>query len=153
MTISSNRALLTAPTASWEIGTELDLDEGPEFLQHGSDEFIVYSTRESWLEDYQLGELRLASAAADPMSAASWTKTGPVFSGNAAVYGVGHASFTTSPDDSQNWVVYHSKVSTTPGWDRDVRMQKFTWSASGDPMFGDAVVAGTKLSRPAGECP
>ncbi|MDB4892437.1 MAG: glycoside hydrolase family 43 [Gemmatimonadetes bacterium] len=151
--IATNRVLLTAPTASWERGTELDLDEGPEFIQHGADVFIEYSTRESWLKDYQLGQLHLQSAAADPMNAASWTKTGPVFSGNAAVFGVGHASFTTSPDGSEDWIVYHSKISTTPGWDRDIRMQKFTWSASGEPVFGSAVVAGTKLGRPSGECP
>jgi GH43 family beta-xylosidase len=75
-----------------------------------------------------------------------------VFSGNVNVYGVGHASFTTSPDGTESWIVYHSKTSATPGWDRDVRMQKFTWSASGEPAFGDAVPAGTLLTKPAGEC-
>jgi GH43 family beta-xylosidase len=152
-TISSNRVQIAAPTAPWERGTELDLEEGPEFIQHGSDVFVIYSARESWLKDYQLGELRLQAGAADPMLPASWTKTGPVFSGNAGVYGVGHASFTTSPDGSESWIVYHSKTSTTPGWDRDVRMQKFSWTTSGEPLFGDAVLAQTKVARPAGECP
>jgi GH43 family beta-xylosidase len=150
--ISSNRVQIAAPVESWEIGPELTLEEGPEVVQHGSDVLIVYSARESWLKDYKLGRLRLQSAAADPMSAASWTKAGPVFSGNVNVYGVGHASFTTSPDGTENWIVYHSKTSAAPGWDRDVRMQKFTWSASGEPAFGDAVPAGTLLTKPAGEC-
>src|SRR5207249_3437001 len=34
-TISSNRVRISSPTESWERGTELDLNEGPEFLQHG----------------------------------------------------------------------------------------------------------------------
>lgn len=150
--ISTNRVQIAAPTASWEIGTELNLEEGPEVLEHGSDVFVEYSTRESWLTDYRLGQLRLQSAAADPLVPTSWIKSGPVFTGNAAVYGVGHASFTTSPDGTENWIVYHSKVSTAPGWDRNIRMQKFTYGATGDPVFGDAVVGGTSLPRPSGEC-
>jgi GH43 family beta-xylosidase len=154
ITISSNRVKLSSPVAPWEIGPELDLQEGPEFIQHGTDVFVLYSTRDSWLKEYQIGQLKLQSAAADPMNPANWTKsTGPVFSGNASVYGVGHASFTTSPDNAESWIVYHSKVSATPGWDRDIRMQKFTWSAAGEPVFGDPVPAGVKVTRPAGECP
>ena len=152
-TISSNRVMLSAPTAQWELGTELDLQEGPEVVQHGSDTFILYSTRESWLKEYRLGQLRLQSATADPMIPESWTKTGPVFSGNAGVFGVGHASFTTSPDNTESWVVYHSKVSATPGWDRVVRAQKFTWSSSGAPVFGEPTPTGEKTPRPSGECP
>jgi GH43 family beta-xylosidase len=151
-TIASNRVMISAPTAAWERGTELDLQEGPEVLQRGSDVFLIYSTRESWLVDYKLGQLRLASGA-DPMLASSWTKSGPVFTGNAGVYGVGHASFTTSPNGAENWIVYHSKIATTPGWERNVRMQRFTFGASGEPVFGEAVAAGTPTARPAGECP
>lgn len=151
--ISSNRVLISAPTASWEIGTELNLEEGPEVIQNGASVFVIYSTRESWLVDYKLGQLRLA-AGADPMTPSSWTKSaGPAFTGNAGVYGVGHASFTTSPNGAENWIVYHSKVSTTPGWDRNVRMQKFTFGATGEPVFGDAVAGGSPIVRPAGECP
>jgi GH43 family beta-xylosidase len=154
VTISSNRVKLSSPVASWELGPELDLQEGPEVVQHDADVFVLYSTRDSWLKEYSLGQLKLQSAAADPMDPASWTKsTGPVFSGNASVYGVGHASLTTSPDNTESWIVYHSKVSATRGWDRDIRMQKFTWSAAGAPVFGDAVAAGVKITRPAGECP
>jgi GH43 family beta-xylosidase len=150
--ISTNRVMISAPTASWEIGTELNLQEGPEVVQHGSDTFVIYSTRESWLVDYKLGQLRLASPTADPMLPASWTKSGPVFAGNAGVYGTGHASFTLSPNGAEWWIVYHSKVSTTPGWDRDIRMQKFTWGADGAPIFGDPSPTGQKVTRPGGEC-
>src|SRR5438105_3883790 len=79
-TISSNRVKLSSPTESWEIGTELDLQEGPEFLEHAGQTFIIYSARESWLRDYRLGQLRLTTNA-DPMTPASWVKSGPVFTG------------------------------------------------------------------------
>jgi GH43 family beta-xylosidase len=151
-TISSNRAEISGPTESWERGTELDLQEGQTFLTHGGDVFILYSTRESWLKEYRLGQLRLQSASADPMSPASWIKSGPVFTGTGGVLGVGHASFSVSPDETESWVVYHSKVSEAPGWDRVVRMQKFTWGPDGAPSFGDPVPSGQKTARPAGEC-
>lgn len=150
-TIATNRVELSAPTESWERGTELDLQEGPEVLQRGGDVYIIYSTRESWLPAYKLGQLRLRDPGANPLLPASWTKSGPIFTGNAGVYGVGHASFTSSPDGTQDWIVYHSKVSTSPGWDRAVRMQPFTWSATG-PVFGEPAPTGTRIARPAGEC-
>ena len=81
-TIQSDRVRISSPTEVWEHGTELDLNEGPEFLSHGDQTFIIYSTRESWLEDYRLGQLRLKSFDSDPMDSISWLKTGPVFTGS-----------------------------------------------------------------------
>jgi GH43 family beta-xylosidase len=152
-TIAANRVMLSAPVEPWEQGPELDLQEGPELLHHADDVFVIYSTRDSWLKEYALGQLRLRHGAADPTSPESWAKTGPVFTGNARVFGVGHASFTTSPDTSESWIVYHSKDSAAPGWKRSVRMQPFGWSPTGDPMFGEAVDAGTRIRVPQGECP
>jgi GH43 family beta-xylosidase len=152
-TISSNRVKLSSPVESWEDGTELDLQEGPEFLPHAGQIFIIYSTRESWLKEYRLGQLRLTSAGADPMNPLDWEKRGPVFTGTDQVYGVGHASFTTSPDGTEDWIVYHSKVSTAPGWDRDIRIQRFGWNADGSPNFGVPIPAGQPQNVPSGECP
>jgi GH43 family beta-xylosidase len=149
-TISGNRVRISSPVEPWERGTELDLQEGPQVLQRAGQTFVIYSTKESWLPDYRLGELRLTGA--DPLRAASWTKRGPVFVSGDGVYGVGHASFTTSPDGTEDWIVYHAKTSTTPGWDRVIRAQKFTWGADGSPDFGSPVPSGRKIARPAGEC-
>jgi Predicted beta-xylosidase len=151
-TIAANRTMISSPDAAWERGPELDLEEGPEFLQHNGDVFLVYSTRDSWLKEYALGQLRLRASMADPLDPTSWVKSGPVFSGNETVYGVGHASFTTSPDGTQDWIVYHSKRTPAPGWDRDIRMQRFSWSTTGAPGFGEPVREGVALQRPAGEC-
>ena len=154
-TIGTNRVRISAPTEPWEIGPELNLEEGPEFLAHGSDTFIIYSARESFLPDYRLGMLRLASQAADPMQPASWIKTGPVFTGLPAggVYGVGHASFTTSPDSSENWIVFHAKSIAARGWgDRVIRMQKFGWKGDGTPDFGIPAANGAPVQVPSGQC-
>ena len=151
-TISSNRVRISSPTETWERGTELDLEEGPEFLRRGDDVFIIYSTRESWLKDYRLGQLRLKQPDADPVDPSNWIKSGPVFTGTETVYGVGHASFTTSPDSTEDWIVYHSKVDPTPGWDRVIRMQKFGWRPDGSPDFGTPVPAGQPIRVPSGQC-
>jgi GH43 family beta-xylosidase len=150
--INSNRVKLSSPDASWEQGTELDLQEGPQFLERASQRFIIYSTRESWLPEYKLGQLKL-TAGGDPMNPGSWVKSGPVFTGNSVVHGVGHASFTTSPDGTEDWIVYHSKINTTPGWERDIRIQKFGWNTDGSPNFGAPIPPGQVTAVPSGECP
>jgi GH43 family beta-xylosidase len=150
-TISSNRVKLSSPQESWETGGPLDLNEGPQLLRKKAAAFIIYSCRESWLKEYRLGQLTLDDTLRNPLDPANWTKSGPVFQGTDQVHGVGHCSFTTSPDNTEDWILYHSKKSTTPGWQRDIRMQRFTWKANGHPDFGVPVPAGVPLKMPAGE--
>ncbi|MDB4878776.1 MAG: glycoside hydrolase family 43 [Gemmatimonadetes bacterium] len=154
-TIATSRVRISAPTEPWEVGPELNLQEGPSFLTHGSDVFVVYSARESFLPDYRMGLLRLSSPTADPLLPASWVKQGPVFTGlpSGGVYGVGHASFTTSPDSSESWIVYHAKSVAARGWDdRVVRMQAFGWKADGTPDFGTPSANGAPVRVPSGQC-
>jgi hypothetical protein len=92
----------------------------------------------------------------DPLQASSWTKKStPVFQRNdaAGVYGPGHNGFFTSPDGTENWIVYHANNSTNGGCGngRTTRAQKFTWNADGTPNFGTPVALGTSLPGPDGE--
>ncbi len=151
-TISSDRVRLSSPTESWERGTELDLQEGPEFLQRANQLFIIYSTGEAYRRDYKLGQLRLKSPDADPMDPASWIKSGPVFTPTADVHGVGHNGFISSPDGREDWIVYHAKIHPTPGWERVIRIQKFGWNADGSPNFGTPVPSGKPVRVPSGQC-
>ncbi|WP_114778588.1 glycoside hydrolase family 43 protein [Botryobacter ruber] len=147
-TISSNRVKISSPEESWETGGPLDLNEGPQLLRKNGKAFIIYSCRESWLKEYRLGQLMLQDTTLNPLEPANWVKKGPVFQGTDTVYGVGHASFTTSPDGTEDWIVYHAKVSTQPGWERDIRIQKFTWDKQGEPVFGTPVTAGVAMEAP-----
>ncbi len=152
--IAGPRRVLSAANAAWERGPELDLQEGPEFLQHGADTFLVYSTRDSWLPTYELGMLRYKGGGADPTDSASWTKSaGPVFSSANGVIGTGHNTFTVSPDGRQDWLVYHAKVGGEAGWNRQIHMQPFAWRADGTPDFGRPVPNGARVAVPSGECP
>lgn len=150
-TLKGKRVLLSSPEESWETGGPLDLNEGPEVLKHGDNVFIIYSCRESWLKEYRQGMLQLNHPDDDPLDPKSWTKKGPVFQGNDKVYGVGHVSFVKSPDETEDWIIYHSKKDTVPGWNRDVRMQPFLWNADGTPYLGKAIPAGIDIKRPSGE--
>ena len=156
-TIATNRVQISTPDQPWEIGPRLNLQEGQEFLVNGSNIFIVYSARESFLPDYRLGWLKLASPTADPLDPNNWQKSpGPVFTGlpEGGVYGVGHASFTVSPDNTEHWIVYHAKSVSTEGWgDRKVRTQRFTWNADGSPNFGTPTATGAPVAVPSGQCP
>ena len=155
-TISSPRVLLSAVSESWERRVDpvdgLDLMEGPQFLEHDDDVFIIYSTRESWTPAYRLGQLRLSGANADPMQPANWTKSGPVFQAANGVYGPGHNGFAKSPDGTEDWLIYHAKVDTGPNWNRVIRLQPFTWRPDGSPDFGEPVASGVALAVPSGEC-
>lgn len=151
-TISSNRVKVSSPDQPWETGGELDLQEGPELLKKKEKAFLVYSCRESWLKEYRLAHLTLSDTLADPLNPGNWVKSkAPVFQGTPEVLGVGHCSFTTSPDNTEDWILYHSKKQVTPGWSRNIRMQKFTWTADGYPVFGEPVPAGVQVPVPSGE--
>ncbi len=150
-TMKGNRVKLSSPVESWETGGPLDLNEGPEILKNGEKVFVIYSCRESWLVEYRQGMLQLINPDGDLLDPSNWKKTGPVFQGNEKVFGVGHCSFVKSPDDTEDWIIFHSKKSITPGWERDVRMQSFTWNNDGTPNFGSAIPAGQKLNLPSGE--
>jgi GH43 family beta-xylosidase len=150
-TLKGKRVKLSSPTETWETGGPLNLNEGPEILKNGDKVFIIYSCRESWLVEYRQGMLQLINPDGSLLDPANWKKTGPVFQGNSLVLGVGHCSFVKSPDNTEDWIVYHSKKTTTPGWERDVRMQPFNWNADGTPNFGLAIPAGKEISLPSGE--
>lgn len=155
------RALLSSPELPFEMKVDehISLLEGPSALYHGDDVFILYSTRGSWTVNYKMGQLRLRKGC-DPMDPASWEKKEtPVFEGlyesdNAGylVGGVGHASFTTSPDGKEYWIHYHSMKPDGKGWsDRYAYMQKFTFDRNGDPVFGRPADPSVPMERPSGE--
>ncbi len=150
-TVKDTRVLLAKPELKWEKGDHIQLLEGPQVLKHGKDVFILYSTRGSWTIYYKMGQLRLKRGA-DPLDPNSWVKSSqPVFKGTETVYGVGHASMTTSPDDKEYWIYYHSKGAKDGGWsNRIVFMQKFDFDKAGNPVFGEPKGRGPML-RPSGE--
>ena len=152
-TVSSNRVRLAANNDFlWErVDEKLSgrgLAEAPQVLTRNGRVFVTYSCSGSWQPSYKLGLLTLAPDG-DPMKPSSWSKSPqPVFQRTEKTFGVGHNCFVTSPDGREDWLVYHAKVNLTPGWQRTLRLQPFTWRADGTPDFGTPIAAGTPLRVP-----
>ncbi|HEX8700172.1 MAG TPA: family 43 glycosylhydrolase, partial [Myxococcaceae bacterium] len=152
-TISGERVLISSPTNTWERrGGPPYINEGPQVLQRNGKVFIVYSASGSWTDDYCLGMLT-ASSTSNLLQPSSWAKSpGCVFAKTATAYGPGHNTFVTSPDGTQDWLVYHANQVSRSGWNgRSIRAQRFTWNADGSPNFGTPTPTGTPLVLPSGE--
>lgn len=143
-TLGGRRTLLTSPEHRWET-RGMPICEGPQVLQRGHRTFIVYSASASWTADYCLG--MLVNDGGDPLDPNSWRKAGQVFGRNQHTWGVGHCGFVCTRD-GEDWLLYHAKTRLRPGWaDREVRAQRFGWSPSGFPEFGEPVASGRPLPR------
>jgi GH43 family beta-xylosidase len=147
LSIDGPRSLISAPDCDWEkIGTPL-INEGPEVLKHEGNVFVIYSASGSWTDNYCLGQLKLVGA--DPLDPKAWEKKAtPVFGSTATVFSPGHASFTKSPDGKEDWIVYHTATQKGAGWDRNTRMQRFTWDIEGNPCFGYPVSENVEIAAP-----
>ncbi|MAQ01084.1 MAG: alpha-L-arabinofuranosidase [Alteromonadaceae bacterium] len=143
--------VLTTPELDWEISGR-KVTEGAEILQHNGRTFMTYSASFCNTPDYKLGLLELTGN--DPMNPEHWTKSPePVFSRTETVFGPGHNGFFTSPDGSEDWLVYHGNDSVEHGCSatRSLRAQKFTWSETGEPEFGEPLTPGVEVAPPSGE--
>lgn len=162
-TVDSPRTLLSYPKYPWEHVGDLvndptlphvEVNEGPEMLQHGKDLFLVYSGSACWTDYYELGVVQ-ATSGSNLLDPGSWHKFDhPFFKQERAnmVFGPGHNGFFLSPDGKENWIVYHANPESGQGCDghRSPRIQRFTWNADGTPNFGVPVSAETPLQKPSG---
>jgi GH43 family beta-xylosidase len=152
-TLSGSRVLISEPEYRWE-QSGLNVNEGPVVLQHDGSTFIIYSASYCATADYKLGMLTYNGG--DPLSIDSWIKhPEPVFqrSDENAVFGPGHNGFFTSPDGTENWIVYHANDSAMGVCDggRTTRVQKFTWNEDGTPNFGIPVSTEEEIALPSGD--
>lgn len=159
-TITGKRSKISGSDFAWEkygdlneTGlTHVNVNEGPQFLQHDKKLFIIYSASGCWTDFYALGMLT-ADENADLLNPNSWKKsTEPVFKKSVenSVFAPGHNSFFKSPDGTEDWILYHanSKSGQGCGGFRSPRAQKFTWNIDGTPNFGVPVKEGSALIIP-----
>ncbi|MFA7287981.1 MAG: GH92 family glycosyl hydrolase [Melioribacteraceae bacterium] len=146
-TITGERVRISLPEYKWEIYGEPWINEGPEILKNNGKIFIIYSASGSWTDHYCLGQLSLIGD--DPLNRNNWKKKDdPVFTGTEKIFSPGHASFTYSPDLTENWIVYHTAKKKGSGWNRNVRIQKFTFDDNNEPKFGKPIDDGLLFDSP-----
>jgi GH43 family beta-xylosidase len=160
-TVGSARVMLSRPQYPWERvnarpgrpnDPKVEVNEGPEILEHDGKVFLVYSGSGCWTDDYELGVLE-ADADADMLDPKSWKKFDHPFfkqSAAASAFGTGHNGFFKSPDGKEDWIIYHANAGPGEGCgtDRAPRMQRFTWNADGTPDFGKPVPLDAILGKP-----
>lgn len=166
-TVDGSRVLLSTPQYAWEEHGDLDpmkspddpphvnVNEGPEILQHGNKVFLIYSASGCWTDYYELGMLT-ASVDSDLLDPHSWKKSPtPVFRGSTeeGVYSPGHNSFFQSEDGKVDWILYHANAGPHEGCanHRTPRAQPFTWKANGTPDFGTPASTKTHFIWPSGQ--
>lgn len=151
-TVTGTPVLLSKPDYAWEREGTAAVNEGPEALYHDGRTFVTYSASQCGSPGYKLGLLELTGTA--PLSASAWWKSAsPVFKSANGAHGPGHNGFFTSPDGSEDWLVYHA--TTLPagncGNERTTRIQRFGWLPDGKPDFGTPLALGRDIEVPAGE--
>jgi GH43 family beta-xylosidase len=155
-TVAGNRVRICAnDDFRWERVSEdpaqRGLNEAPQVLQRDGRVFVIFSASGSWEVSYKLGMLELL-VDGDPLNPKDWIKHAqPVFQSTDHTWGVGHCSFTQSPDGTEDWMAFHAKRDTNPSWDRVIHVQPFAWDPNGRPVFGQPTDAGTFMKHPAGE--
>jgi GH43 family beta-xylosidase len=148
--MDSERTKISTPTYSWEKHTEVPdvnknspqvyVNEGPQFLSHDGQVFIVFSASGCWTDFYCLGLLTF-NEGEDLLDASAWSKhPEPLFvqSPENGVYAPGHNSFFKSPDGTEDWILYHANLNPGDGCGekRSSRMQKISWNEDGTPHLG-----------------
>jgi GH43 family beta-xylosidase len=146
--ITGPQVRLSVPTLAWET-RGFRVNEGPAVIVRNGRVLLTYSASATDA-NYCLG-LLTASASADLLNPASWTKSpNPVFATSAATgqYGPGHNSFTVSEDGQSDIMVYHDRnyrdITGDPLNDpnRRTRLQKVYYNTDGTPNFGIPVADG-----------
>ena len=160
-TIDSARVEVSSPTFAWEHVGDLperpalphvNVNEGPEMLEHGDDLFLVYSGSACWTDYYSLGVLH-AKASSNLLDPQAWTKYDHPFLHQDevnGVFGTGHNGFFKSPDGKQDWIIYHANSGRHEGCGdaRSPRAQEIHWNPDGTPDFGRPARTETPLAKP-----
>ena len=156
--VGNKRVTATYPQYAWERrGTDENNDgrvnEGPIFLEHDGQIFLIYSASGCWSEWYCLGMLKYVgpdTTKANFVNPDNWVKSKkPLFSEGNGVYGVGHCSFFKSPDGTETWMAYHGMATPDAGVEgRYAYIQKIDFDEDGTPVLGEPVARATALEVP-----
>lgn len=152
-TIAGDEVVIAEPDKEWENQGGRKILEGPEFLiGPRGDIYMTYSAGACWSDNYALGLLH-ARPGADLLSHASWSKSAlPVLSSANGIFATGHNGFFRSPDNREQWIVYHANPAAGMGCTpkRAPHLGKIEWTAGGAPRFPQPSGPEVRLRKPSG---
>ena len=105
----STEKRIVACTEPWEtynsedVVGESGVVEGPYMLKHNGKYYFTYSGSDYLSKKYAMGY----AVSDSPLGDFVKYEGNPVHIGNSTVYGTAHHTFTTSPDGSQLYIIYH----------------------------------------------
>jgi GH43 family beta-xylosidase len=160
--IDGDRVRISKPTNPWELHgalhdainpAQVNVNEGPQFLEHKDKAFIVFSASGCWTDYYSLGLLTFIGKD-NLLDASAWRKSDkPILekSDRNKVYAPGHNSFFKSPNGKEDWILYHANSNPGDGCGgkRSPRMQQIKWDENGVPVIGEPKASGVLLAIPA----
>ncbi|KAF3888511.1 MULTISPECIES: family 43 glycosylhydrolase [Nostocales] len=151
-TLGSSRVKISSPTYPWEsFGSPPTVNEGPQVIIKDKTINLIYSASVGWTNNYALG-LLTAKVGSNLLSPSAWRKyKEPVFQSGNGVVSPGHSSFVKSPNNKEDWIVYHAANFLSAGWNRHIRTQRFGWNRDGTPNFGSPAPVNAPISLPSGE--
>lgn len=143
--------LLSAPELPWES----DINEGPFPIYRNGRVSLLYAANAAHLPEYCLG-LQICDDPSRIMDPGAWHKLPePLLTRSGNVVGPGHGCIVSSPDGTEDWLLYHSKFDhdyTLPGgWNRVANLLKVTWKDDVIPVFGEPHQLGAPVTPPSGE--
>jgi len=157
-TVGEERVTATYPEYDWEKrgsdGTnDGRVNEGPVFITHNGEIFLIYSASGCWSEFYSLGLLHYTgkdTSRQNFLNPANWKKSKkPVFEKANCVYGVGHCSFFTSPDGEETWIAYHGMSTPDAGVEgRYAYIQRIKFDKRNFPVLGEPLPEWVRIDVP-----
>ncbi len=149
-TIIGEPQLMTQPELAWEtVSGDYRWNEGPEVLKHEEQYYLVYSAN-----FYDSREYALGYAVADhPLGPYTKLADNQILYAEADwdhVSGTGHNSFAFSPDESEQYVVYHSHINPMGGGVRQLNLDKMGFRSDGTIYMNGPSVTPQPLPSGAG---
>ncbi|KRE69581.1 family 43 glycosylhydrolase [Paenibacillus sp. Soil750] len=125
--------------------------EGPRVLQKDGKVFITMSEGDYASNGYRLSYFMNTDG--NILNPSSWSRTNDVFVATSEVSGPARAGFVKSPDGTEDWMIYHSRVYKDTGrnWWREVNIKKLDWNPDGTPNFGQPVSPNEWQDLPSGD--